>query len=246
MKKWALALFLAVFLALLYTRASEPAVEVPEVAVTVEPTATQVPPTPTPTLEPTEIPNIPQTPLPSPTPTVIPTPTPTPVLFAEGELAQGNVRLVIPKIEVDAVIEVGQIKEDGSLVKVDPPVWVPVLHWSQNIGDVGLAVVYGERQWGPVHKVFTALDKLEPGDQVYVSSPDKTLIFNVLGTAEVEPKEIWPTVAEARDKAFEDGAKRMVLFTCTPWGTDWRRLFIFTELYATLQDKEVNFTVISE
>ena len=142
MRKWIFAFLLAALLSLAYTQASSPAVEIPEVTATAAPAATETPePTAVATLEPTEIAVV-ETPLPTPTPLPSPTPTPAPVMFSESELAQGSTRLVIPKIGVDAVIEVGQIKEDGSLVKVDSPVWVPVLHWSQNIGDFGLAVIY--------------------------------------------------------------------------------------------------------
>lgn len=130
-------------------------------------------------------------PVPTLVPTLEPTPTaiPTPVFFLREEVATGEVMLEIPKIGVLAPIEVAE-ELMGSTGPIftrpkDNPLWVP--NWGAEIGNVGVALIYGHRQWGPVRKVFTALDKLELGDLILVRYQEKMLEFEVYEVIVVEP-----------------------------------------------------------
>lgn len=175
--------------------------------------------------------------VPTPTPTLEPTPEPTPTLIfmTEEELMNGEVLLEIQKIGLSVPIEVAEIVSDGSsFQKNDNPTWIP--QWSQFIGQEGVALVYGERQWGPTPKVFTSLDKLEPGDVITVRSAVKVFHFRVLGSVVIDPSEIWLTFQTYDQEARSLRSSQLALLTCTPWGTARQRLIVFAELIGEEED----------
>jgi len=179
-----------------------------------------------PTAEPTAVPTS------EPTSEPTPTATPVPVFFLREEVMSGRVALEIPEIEVLAYLRMAEeaMGPDGPYFTRpgEHPLWIP--DWGAEIGNVGVALIYGHRQWGPVPKVFTALDRLEAGDLILVSGKGKTLTFAVSETVVVEPTDFWPTFFRHDDAALQEGRIQLALLTCTPWGTDRQRLIVFAEL----------------
>lgn len=75
--------------------------------------------------------------------------------------------------------------------------------------------------------VFYLLRKLEPGDQLVVFFADKKYVY------EVEEK----VVVDAADTSYitrDYGAERLVLQTCDPPGTTWKRLLVIAKLVNTI------------
>src|SRR3972149_3899453 len=157
---------------------------------------------------PTATPFLPETAVPTEAPLVVstneptteptPTATPVPTFFLREEVMSGRVVLEIPEIGGGA-----------------------------EIGNVGVALIYGHRQWGPVGKVFTALNKLEPGDIIRFRYRGEVIEFAVTETVVVEPEQLWPLFFLRDDAALAEGKIQVALWTCTPWGTDWQRLVVF-------------------
>lgn len=175
------------------------------------------------------------TPTLSPTPTALPTDIPaatTLIYITKEEITEGTVWLEIPKIQVNVLIEMANVVYTTIDLSFDQPrenpKWVP--DWSSEIGLPGAALIYGHRQWGPVPKVFTDLDDLEPDDKVIVTSTQNGLTYKVVETMVVDPEEVWSIVIERNEQAKEDGKSQLMLLTCTPWGTNWRRLIVFLAL----------------
>ena len=178
-----------------------------------------------------------RSPVESPTvlPTPQPSPTPVPVIFGREEVENGQVTVAIPKIGISAVVRVareepGQNGETKFDKAGEEPHWIS--NWGARVGAEGVAWIYGERQWGPVPKIFTDLDKLEAGDQILFSRGEKILVFEVTGTIIIdpEPETFWPTIFSYYVKALEEGKSQVALITCTPWGTAQQRLIVFAQL----------------
>ena len=210
------------------------------------PTSASVPdsPTATPflpeTAVPTEAPPVVLTSEPTSEPT--PTATPVPTFFLREEVMSGRVVLEIPRIEVESGLRMAEVvkKPDGTTYLTKPseyPLWVP--GWGAEIGNVGVALIYGHRQWGPVGKVFTALNKREPGDIIRFRYRGEVIEFAVTETVVVEPDQLWPLFILRDDAALAERKIQVALWTCTPWGTDWQRLVVFAELATPNSPEEV-------
>ena len=180
--------------------------------------------------EPTALPT--EIPIPDQLPTSIPTPEPTPVAFTGDQIQAGLVVLRISKIGVQSPLERAEELMGSSgpaFTKPDTnPLWVP--GWGAEIGREGVALIYGHRQWGPVPKVFTALDRMGNGDIISVTGGGETLTFAVTDVVVVYPDEFWETFFRYDDQALQEERVQIALVTCTPWGTDRQRLIVFAEI----------------
>ncbi|MEX0888156.1 MAG: sortase [Patescibacteria group bacterium] len=186
-----------------------------------------------PTAEPTLVPAEPTAaPTPTAVPTLEPNPLPAPVFFLREEVMSGRVALEIPKIGVTSYLRMAEeaMGPNGPYFTKpgEHPLWIP--GWGAEIGNVGVALIYGHRQWGPVPKVFTALDRLEIGDTISVIGEEKTLTFTVSESVVVDPENFWATFFRSDDAALQEGRVQIALVTCTPWGTARQRLIVFAEL----------------
>ncbi len=135
------------------------------------------------------------------------TPTPSPA---------GPVRIQIPKIDVDSTVVSG----DG---------WRELQQGvghhlgSKNPGESGNMVlsahndVYGE--------IFRHLDKLQPGDEVIVSTLTKDYKYIVQDRQLVPPDAVW--VLESRGEE-----KQLTLISCYPYQKDYQRIVVFATLQA--------------
>jgi len=166
------------------------------------------------------------------TATVMSTVAPSPIYITKEEIREGTVWLEIPKIRVKAPIELADViytKAGPSFdLPKENPKWVP--DWSSEIGLPGIALIYGHRQWGPFPKVFTNLDDLKPKDKAIVISTKNRFTYEVVETMVVNPEDIWQVIFEHDQQAKKDGESKLMLLTCTPWGTDWQRLVVFLTL----------------
>ena len=46
----------------------------------------------------------------------------------------------------------------------------------------------------------------------------------------VDPEEVWAIVLEYDQQAKKENISKLILLTCTPWGTNWQRLIVFLTL----------------
>jgi LPXTG-site transpeptidase (sortase) family protein len=67
---------------------------------------------------------------------------------------------------------------------------------------------------------FLRLGELEKGDQIIIHKDGKDLVYKVS-----HKKEVWPGEVQ-----FLKGEEDLILQTCTPIGTDFKRLLIFGKL----------------
>jgi len=165
-----------------------------------------------------------------------PAPTPTPLPYFCEEDFDGGVWLKIPKIELKVQVKTAVATSDGYEFDFSQlhefPLWLNagLEHLPfQNIGLPGASLIIGHRTWHSRPKVFAKLDKLKPGDEIVIANQVLSLIYQVVGQEEVEPDLIWPIIIKEHEKSLESGSV-LLLLTCTPYGTDWRRLIVFAKL----------------
>lgn len=123
------------------------------------------------------------------------------------------VRLQIPRIKVDAKIEVTTV-QDGVMANPSDP-WKA--GWYQSFsrpGEWTNTVIAGHRDWwgyGPV--VFWDLGWLQPGDMIYLSGADGSGATYVVGAVDVVPRTVDPQTI-INDVGYE----ALTLITC---GGSW-------------------------
>ncbi|MFQ9394137.1 MAG: sortase [Lachnospiraceae bacterium] len=71
----------------------------------------------------------------------------------------------------------------------------------------------------PRAKLFTDLDKMEEGDQFFITVLNKRLTYEVDQIQVVEPEEV-------EDLAIEKGKDYVTLVTCTPYAINTHRLLV--------------------
>lgn len=67
--------------------------------------------------------------------------------------------------------------------------------------------------------VFLRLGELEKGDSITIWKNGKEYKFSVTGKKEVSPTDVMAVMKSSPDQ--------LILQTCTPIGTDWKRLLVF-------------------
>lgn len=123
-------------------------------------------------------------------------------------------KMSIPKIEVEAVVEEGT---DAASLKNGPgyEALTPLP------GDEGRCTISGHRT--TYGAPFNRLDEVENGDLIYLETiNDQLLTYIVTGIEIVKPTDVW--ILEGTKK------KELVLTTCTPKYSAARRLVIIAEL----------------
>lgn len=149
-----------------------------------------------------------------------------------------GVTLAIPKIGIETTLDVASVvaTETGlEFTKPDEvPIWIP--KWSKNIGQPGVSLIYGHRQWGIEPKVFSKLDKLELNDIIIVTSNTASYVFNVIDSIIIEPDQLWEIIHGKDVSAVENKQSQLALVTCTPWGKDTQRLIIFAKLQEVINE----------
>jgi len=169
---------------------------------------------------------------PTATPTAIATATATatatPKVISEDDFSRGVVILEIPKIQVKSALEIAkesQGKLDFSSLRENP-----VFVETRQLGENGVALIMGHRQWGVKAKVFARLDHLKEGDVMIVRTENVEMVFEVEESLVILPSTVWSELERLDALFVQREVPAVVLFTCTPYGTNWRRLLVVAKL----------------
>jgi len=159
-----------------------------------------------------------------------------PAPIGEGEDFSRN-RIVIPSINVDAPIS---IPKDSSEKSINEALKEGVVHFPNTsfFGENGNIFLTGHSSnyiWeqGKYNTVFVNLGKLQIGDRIIVYFNQKKYVYKVFRKFEVWPSETWVLSSNPRgkvDKNFKDKPNSLLtLMTCTPVGTNLKRLIVWAE-----------------
>lgn len=126
----------------------------------------------------------------------------------------GSIR--IPHIGLDAPVRSGV---SLSVIDLGPAHWVG----TATPGGAGNVVIAGHRT---THSApFRDLDRLQPGDLVYLTDPTGfDVMYRVAETFIVEPMDIWIT--------YETPDPVLTMFACHPVGSDAQRIVVRADLVA--------------
>lgn len=139
-------------------------------------------------------------------------------------------RLIIPKINVDTPVfyDIGIDHNSQMSAMEDGVAHFPIPGANSRPGEVGNTVISGHSSNdvfapGDFKFIFMQLDRLEEGDTIYANYEGTRYTYRVTKKEVVMPTEV--------DKLIYDteGKPVMTLITCTPLGTDEKRLLITAE-----------------
>lgn len=141
------------------------------------------------------------------------------------------VRLKIPKIKVNAIVEYVGLTPDGAMDSPKGPANVGWFNLGYRPGEIGSAVIDGHSGWkNNIPAVFDNLYKLKRGDKIFVEDEKGiTTTFVVREIRKYNPK------ADASDVfGSSDNLAHLNLITCTGiWNKVWKsrssRLVVFTD-----------------
>lgn len=143
----------------------------------------------------------------------------------------GNV-VIIPKIKVNAPINLEPSIQEAAIQK---SLQTGVVHYAGTAipGERSNIALFGHssNDWwepGSYKFVFALLDKMVVGDQIQINYEQKKYVYQVTGTRVVEPTEI--SVLQPTKEP------QLTLITCTPPGTSWKRLVVVAKQIAPIPD----------
>lgn len=142
--------------------------------------------------------------------------------IAAGEVVPSGSQLVIPKINVKAPIIYVPTQNEQS-IQASLPNGVVHYNGTAKPGEVGNTFITGHSSnfwWikGKYNYVFLNLNKLKAGDQATIYRDGKKYIYQVRSTKVVAPTDT--SVLAPTDTPV------LTLMTCTPPGTNWKRLIV--------------------
>ena len=105
------------------------------------------------------------------------------------------------------------------------------------VGGAGTHTVLSGHRGLPSAKLFSDLDKLEPGDRFTITVLSEVFTYQVEHTKSVEPSEV-------DDLQLEPGRDLCTLFTCTPYGINTQRLFVRAKRVQNdeIQERRIYYT----
>lgn len=105
------------------------------------------------------------------------------------------------------------------------------------VGGAGTHTVLSGHRGLPSAKLFSDLDKLEPGDRFTITVLSEVFTYQVEHTKSVEPYEV-------DDLQLEPGRDLCTLFTCTPYGVNTQRLFVRAKRVQNdeIQERRIYYT----
>lgn len=105
------------------------------------------------------------------------------------------------------------------------------------VGGAGTHTVLSGHRGLPSAKLFSDLDKLEPGDRFTITVLSEVFTYQVEHTKSVEPYEV-------DDLQLEPGKDLCTLFTCTPYGVNTQRLFVRAKRVQNdeIQERRIYYT----
>jgi len=147
---------------------------------------------------------------------------------------EDGVILKIPSLSIDTKIQIACHNEENvydfsALEEYPVLVCTDASESLSNIGVPGVAIILGHRQWGIVPKIFAHLDKLKEGEIASVVTNEKSLDFKVVESIVISPEELWNTVGLYHTEGVNNEKAFLMLITCTPYGTDEKRLLVILE-----------------
>ncbi len=142
-----------------------------------------------------------------------------------GNNAEPNNTIFIPKIGVEAPIV---FSESRGTSEINALLLDGVVHYADtaNPGEIGNVFITGHSSYywwskGQYNTVFSILDKLVVGDVIYVNYNHRRYTYKVYETKVVSPRDT--SVLQQGDSSI------LTLMTCTPVGTNYKRLIVKSE-----------------
>ncbi len=156
----------------------------------------------------------------------------TPVALSTQKEAYGlPVRLIIPKIQVDATVESLGLTKEGAIGAPEGPEPAAWFNMSSRPGEIGNSIIDGHSGWKDgIPAVFDNLHMLQKGDKIYVQDEQgSTITFVVTSLRNYDLQENRADVFESKD-----GKAHLVLITCEGiWDpvtqTSSERLVVFAD-----------------
>lgn len=146
--------------------------------------------------------------------------------WEEQEFIPAQDTIVIPRINVDAPIVYMESADNKQILE---DIKEGVGHYLDTAmpGEVGNVFMTGHSSYywwsgGKYNQVFVLLDRLEPGDLIYIYYQGGKYIYRVSGSMVVRPEQV--SVLEQTDRPI------LTLMTCVPAGTNLRRLIVQADL----------------
>lgn len=150
-----------------------------------------------------------------------------------GEVIPAASQVVIPKINVTAPIIFVDSREEKT---IQANLSNGVVHYAGTAqpGEVGNAFITGHSSnywWvkGSYNYIFVNLDKMQIGDQAKVYHNGKKIVYQVAEKRVVAPEDL--SVLNQTD------TPTLTLMTCTPPGTNWKRLIVKLDQVAPRYEK---------
>lgn len=155
--------------------------------------------------------------------------------LSPGEVIPEGNQLSIPKLSIKAPI-IFVPTTDEKTVQANLPNGVVHYAGTAKPGEVGNSFLTGHSSnywWmkGSYNYVFVHLNKLAVGDQAVIYSGGKKLVYQVTSTKVVAPSDT--SVLAQTD------TPTLTLMTCTPPGTNWKRLIVSLDQIAPKYQKPV-------
>ena len=159
-------------------------------------------------------------------------------VYVYGEISpkdfEDEVILKIPSLSIDTKLQIACHNEENvydfsGLEETPVLVCTDASESLSNVGVPGVSIILGHRQWGIVPKIFAHLDKLKEGEIASVVTNEKSLDFKVVETIIISPEELWNTVGLYHTEGVNNEKAFLILITCTPYGTDEKRLLVILE-----------------
>jgi len=159
-------------------------------------------------------------------------------VYVYGEISpkdfEDEVILKIPSLSIDTKLQIACHNEENvydfsALEETPVLVCTDASESLSNIGVPGVSIILGHRQWGIVPKIFAHLDKLKEGEIASVLTNEKSIDFKVVETIIISPEELWDTVGLYHTEGVNNEKAFLILITCTPYGTDDKRLLVVLE-----------------
>ncbi|MFA6423500.1 MAG: class D sortase [Patescibacteria group bacterium] len=141
--------------------------------------------------------------------------------------------IIIPKININAPITWNSEVDDEALLS---NLQKGVVHYKGTAlpDEKGNVFITGHSSYyawdkGQYKSIFALLNKLQKGDQIALSYKNQVYVYEIVETIVVEPKDTWvldPTTDPM-----------LTLMTCTPVGTNLRRLIVRSKLISGMQNQ---------
>lgn len=127
-----------------------------------------------------------------------------------GAFGVPPVRLVIPRLGVDAVVLPVGLEADGTMAAPRDPDTVGWYEYGAGLGPIGNAVLGGHVDWGGVGRVFFGLRRLAPGDRVLAYAADGAVyVYEVVDSAWYRAE-----TAPVREIFAQTETPQLTLITC--------------------------------